>query len=162
MYLPKDWKELDKETCEKMLCKFGYCKTINDEQKYITFNILNADFKSTTDKTIKYLEDVKNENLLVDGDPNDENFENTSMVFPIYFSTLKIKNRNAFISISNYAVDEQNYETTCQMMVEKENETFATQFQIGYIDEKEKKVLEKIKNDETFNEVLEFLKHNEL
>ena len=48
------------------------------------------------------------------------------------------------------------------MMIEKENETFATQFQIGYIDEKEKKVLEKLKNDETFNEVLEFLKHNEL
>ena len=165
MFIPESWKEIDKDFCKELASKFAYAKELNEQQEIIAVFELEADYKEVVNETKETLNQIKKENRIVDGDPNKKDYHSTAIIIPIYFDEINVGENKIFLNISNhvildvaeYAISDEKYKTAGQIVFVKDKKTYIIQFPLNYLKETENDINHKLIDDETFNEVLQYL-----
>ena len=158
MKIPKTWTPVSKESCQKLNCKYAYNKTVDNKVfSIIVYMVGDAD-ERFFDTAKKGLDAIKEENLLVDGNPNDKNYENTAIVMPLVYGDIVINKERAFLNLSNYLVADNKYQTICQIMFNKDGKLYNIQFTTK--DYNLSNAQEEFRKDPLFIEVLEYIRIN--
>lgn len=158
MQVPSSWEEISEKQKKALKCDFGYTKTEGKIQKAICVYQINAEYEKIIKEMEQNLSKIRHENSLVDGDPNDEDYESTATIFPIYFSNIKIDKKPSYLNVSNFLIDKHKYKTLLQIIFKKDSKTYSIQFEIDYMKDSENDVYNKLKTNELFNEVLNYIK----
>ena len=135
-----------------MRCERAYLKNYNTQNIVITlfnFGIISGDPFVEIEQNL-----IKNEleNRLIDGNPNDPDYEDTSLFSCIFKERLNIKGYDCLSSVSKILLPEGNHSYVFQLYVKSAGILYSVQFKFAEFDENN--IEKSFSEDETFIEVI--------
>lgn len=141
--VPSDWKKISDEDCKKLgiindqqiACVGAYVYGQQEESYLIVFDDYSKngeDFLYEIDKKLTKLDEM---NKLVDGDPKDEGFEDTSMLRTIFHGFINKDRGTFYLNVNKMPFGENKYIYTFQMFAKGNNGIFGVQSSMNEIDE---------------------------
>ena len=156
----KNWKLIEKEDylkyavmdLEFMKCECAYLKEYKGQNVVITcYNYGVAD-EDAFDIIQKVQASSNQENLLVDGDPNDPSYDDTSIFSCVFQDKFTLKGYQCFGSVSKMLTPEGHYSYIFQLYLNDNGTLYSVQFRFLYFDEEN--IEDSLNNDETFLQVM--------
>lgn len=114
---PSNWQKIEEDNYNKyavmnnefMHCLGAYLRTSNGENKVITFYDYGRAERNAIDQIRENLLINEEENRVVDGSPEDKDFEDTSLTSLVWYEKFIFRNNDAFIHISKVLADNGTY-----------------------------------------------------
>lgn len=141
--VPNDWKKIAENKyeilgisdTEDIKCLGAYVVGGENDGNIISFmNYIdfNVDFLNELDKR---LVDINETNALIDGDPSDKDYEDTSLLSNVFHGFTDKYGGNLYININKIPVAEKVYAYTFQIFVEVNNGLVCAQATLRDLDE---------------------------
>ena len=141
--IPSKWKELSEdkykilgfESIDDIVCLASFIAHEENENclvSYISYTNYKREFLVELDKSIANINEL---NELIDGNPEDEKFENTSVILNIFHGFNQTENGEFYISINKIKVNKNEHKYTFQIFTEAKNGILCVQITLSNIDE---------------------------
>ncbi|MBQ8424908.1 MAG: hypothetical protein IJX17_02670 [Clostridia bacterium] len=154
------WQEINKNDyinygiveTEFMKCEGAYLKNYQSQNITITLYNYGKAQENAFDEIEESLEQNEKENYLVDGNSNNPDYEDTTILSCIFKDRLNINGYNCLGLVSKILLPEATYSYVFQLYGLSNGNLYSIQFKFANFDESN--IEKTLSEDETFNEVL--------
>ena len=154
------WQEISKNDyinygvveTEFMKCEGAYLKNYQGKNVTITlFNYGKAE-KNAFAEIEKNYDKIDEENFLIDGSPDDPDYEDTSFISCILKDQINVKGYDSLILVTKILLPEGNYSYVFQLYAISNENLYSVQFKLANFDEND--IEKSFAEDETLAEVM--------
>ena len=157
---PRNWQLIDRKDYLKyavmdlsfMRCECAYLKEYKGQNIVITCYNYGEANEDSFDIISKVQIDANKENYFVDGDPNDPDYDDTSIFSCIFQDKFTLKGYQCFGSVSRMLAPDGNYSYVFQLYLNDNGTLYSVQFRFLFFDEDN--IEQSLNEDETFLQVV--------
>jgi len=136
-----------------MKCESAFLKNYRGQNITITLYNYGVANNNSLDEIERELSKIDRENQFIDGNLDDENYEDTSIYSCIFTDRLIIKGYECLALVSKLLLPEGNHSYVFQLYARNNGNLYSVQFKFANFDENN--IEKSLSEDETFSEVLE-------
>ena len=143
--IPDDWKKIDESNYDRIgiinnkfiKCVASYSISDGDKVSVINFfDYSNCD-EDFLDELGRYYDEINEMNEIIDGDPNDEDYECTAILSSLYHGYINETRGLYYLSISKALIDENSYSYDVQLFNKGSKGFYCFEISVQNLDEKD-------------------------
>ena len=151
---PRNYKKLGIASNDKVICLGSYLSNSEEKPTLINFYDYSKNDESFLETLNDYYDEVEEMNELIDGDPNDEDYESTAITRSLFHGYIEGEKNLLYLNINKVLV-QKGYEYMLQLFNKGNNGMFCLEMNLHNVDENN--VVSGMRKSNTVNQAIEVL-----
>lgn len=151
---PKNYKKLGITNNEKVECLGSYLSSETEKPTLINFYDYSSNDENFLETLNDYYDEIEEMNELIDGDPNDEDYESTAITRSLFHGYVEDPKSVLYLNISKVLVT-NGYEYMLQLFNKGNNGMYCLEMNLHNVDENN--VVKGMKKSKTVHEAIQIL-----